>query len=285
MQKLKDQVVVVTGGGRGIGKAIVRACAMEGAKVAIAARSQKEVENTAAEIRAELKVEVIGVACDVASMDQVVNLMETARAKLGPIDGVVAAAGIYGAIGPFDQIPFDEWSKAIDVNLLGTARTIHAVVPEMKKRKRGKIVLFSGGGQNGIANFSAYTTGKGGIWRLTETLGEELAPFGIFLNALAPGNVNTQFLDDLLAAGPEKVGKDLYERSLKQKQQGAYPPEKAAKLAVHLLSDLAEGLYGRTLSAIWDDYENIRDNRAVSRSDLYTMRRVVTEDGGTRPPK
>ena len=280
---LKNQVVVVFGGGRGIGKAIAHACAKNGAKVALAARTLPEVEEVASELRRSYDTRVLALACDVASYEQVNNLIEETEKSLGPVQGMVCAAGIYGAIGPVDETSPEVWRQAIEVNLIGTFNCIHASVKSMKKRRSGQIVLFSGGGQGAIPNFSSYTASKGGIWRLTETVGAELEPFGIYVNAIAPGLVNTRFLDDLLVAGEEKVGRDLYQKSVKQKQEGGIPPEQAADLVLYLLSGESKNLSGKILSARWDDYRSIRDFDAVNKSDLYTAKRVVSADGGTRP--
>ncbi|MDR3607835.1 MAG: SDR family NAD(P)-dependent oxidoreductase [Oligoflexia bacterium] len=280
--KLQNQIILITGGGRGIGKTIGLACAREGAKVVLAARSKAQVEQAAADISKETGARVLGLACDVSNGAQIEALFSRIENELGTVTGLVCAAGIYGPIGPFETNSIEEWVHAVDVNLLGTARTVHRAISGMKARKGGHIVLFSGGGVAAFPNFSSYVTGKGGIWRFTETLGAELAPHGINVNCIAPGAVNTQFLEELLAAGPERVGKDFYEKSLRQKEEGGASPEKAAALAVYLLSDESTGLYGKNLSALWDDYRNIRDKAATSRSDLYTMRRVVTPEGGTR---
>jgi NAD(P)-dependent dehydrogenase (short-subunit alcohol dehydrogenase family) len=152
----------------------------------------------------------------------------------------------------------------------------------MKRRGEGRIILFSGGGQGALPNFTSYVASKGAILRFTETLGAELAPHGVFVNAISPGAVNTKFLDDLLAAGPSKVGEAVYQKSLKQRQEGGVPPEKAADLALYLLSPEATGLCGKNLSAVWDNYRDMKNPAALSQTDLYTMRRVVDERGGTR---
>jgi 3-oxoacyl-[acyl-carrier protein] reductase len=284
--KLKNQIVLVTGGGRGIGKSIALACAREGASVVVSARSAKEVEQCAFEITRETSkyngARALGLVCDVSSTEQVDQLFTRIEKELGTVTGLVCAAGIYGPIGSFETNPIDEWTRAVDINLFGTARAVHRAIPGMKNKKGGHIVLFSGGGVGAFANFSSYVTGKGGIWRLTETLGAELAPFGVNINCVSPGAVNTTFLKELLEAGPERAGRDVYERSLKQKEEGGSSPEKAAELAVYLLSDESTGLTGKNISALWDDYRAITDKLAASRSDIYTMRRVVTENGGTR---
>lgn len=280
---LKNRVVLVTGGGRGIGRSIALECARAGAHVGLIARTQAEIEDAAREIRAESKdTQVATWTANVADARAIQDAVIIIERSLGPIYGLVCAAGIYGAIGPIEETPPEEWRKAIDINLVGTYNSIYAVVRGMKQRKSGRIVLLSGGGQGPLPHFSAYLTSKGGIWRLGETLGAELAPFGIYINSIAPGAVNTRFLEELLQAGEARVGTDFFKKSLKQKEEGGVPAEKAAKLAVYFLSDRSRGLYGKMLSAVWDPYEDFRDLESLSKSDLFTYRRVVDSKGGTR---
>lgn len=279
---LKNRTIVVVGGGRGIGQAIALEVARTGANVIVAARTQSEIETTCKNILAE-GGQATAVPCDVRNIHSVEALLEQTQAQYGAPYGLVCAVGVYGPIGRFEENPFEAWEKAIDINLLGAARCVHRFIPAMKDANEGRIILFSGGGQEPIPRFSSYVSSKGGIWRLTETLGAELAPFNILLNAIAPGAVNTNFLETLLAAGPEKVGKDLYKRSLEQKEKGGVPPDKAANLALHLLSPDLKNLYGRTLSAVWDNFENFENCIEISESDRYAFRRVIHPDGGTRP--
>jgi NAD(P)-dependent dehydrogenase (short-subunit alcohol dehydrogenase family) len=133
--------------------------------------------------------------------------------------------------------------------------------------------LFSGGGQGALPNFSSYVTSKGAIWRLTETVAAEVLENQIYINAIAPGAVNTRFLDDLLKAGPEKVGEAFYRKALEQQKSGGVPPEKATELALYLLSEKSKGLSGKILSALWDPYPSFVDLDKITQSDLYTMRR------------
>src|SRR5205823_2071382 len=153
---------------------------------------------------------------------------------------------------------------------------IHAVVPGMKRRRAGRIILFSGGGQGPLPRRTSYAASKGAIWRLTESLGAELAPSGVFVNAIAPGAVNTRFLTDLLAAGPERAGTEAHKEALKQQVTGGVPAERAVDLALYLMSEASAGLSGRVISAVWDKYRDWRNPEAISATDQYTMKRVVT---------
>jgi NAD(P)-dependent dehydrogenase (short-subunit alcohol dehydrogenase family) len=275
-----NKTIVITGGGRGIGRTIALHLAKIGYPVVVAARSDSDLKETSQRL-SDLTQNFLAVPCDVTQVDQVQALFQKAQ-QLGPLYGLICAAGIYGPIGPFVENDFHEWEKALDINLKGTALTVHCAFPHLKNRGEGRVVLFSGGGQGPLPNFSSYVTAKGAIWRFTETVGGELAAHQIYLNAMAPGAVNTKFLDDLLAAGPDKVGKVFYDRAMAQKANGGQPPAKAAELCEYLMSDSARGLWGKTLSAIWDDYKSLQNLEALSATDLFQVRRVVNPQGGTR---
>lgn len=280
---LAGRVVIVSGAGRGIGKAIALACADAGAHVVLASRTQRELDAVQEEIHAAGRGACDTRICDVAQQADVQHLVAWTEGEVGPPYGLVLAAGIYGPIGHLTDVPMDAWKQAIDVNLLGPVMAMAAVLPGMKKRQEGRIVLFSGGGQNALPGFSAYVAGKGAVIRLTETVAAEVASDKVYVNAIAPGAVNTRFLDDLLQAGPQRAGAELYRKALEQKAQGGVPAGKAADLALFLLSPQSAGLYGKTLSAVWDDYHGLQDMQALSKTDLFTWRRVVGADGGTRP--
>lgn len=280
---LQRRHVLVTGGARGIGLSIALAAKKAGAAVTVLARSEPDLEFAQRELQLiRPDVRALALRCDVSSEHEVKAQFANAVAEQGPIYGLICAAGVYGALGAFRDVEFSEWQKTIDINLIGTARSIHCALPHMVSADGARIILFSGGGQGPMPNFSDYVTSKGAIWRLTETLGAELAPQKIFVNAVAPGAVNTRLLDDLLEAGPDRIGRDVYEKSLKQKEAGGQSSEKAAELCLYLLSEKATGLYGKTISAVWDSYHDLKNLDQTSQSDLFCYRRVVDEKGNTR---
>jgi 3-oxoacyl-[acyl-carrier protein] reductase len=156
------------------------------------------------------------------------------------------------------------------------------VLPAFRARGAGKIVNLSGGGATApLPRLSAYAASKAAVVRFTETLAEELRGTGVDVNAVAPGALNTRLLDEVLEAGPEKVGKAFYERSLKQKAEGGAPLEKGAALCAFLLSTESDGITGRLLSAVWDPWAELPARRAeLEKSDIYTLRRIVPKDRG-----
>jgi NAD(P)-dependent dehydrogenase (short-subunit alcohol dehydrogenase family) len=281
MSVLKDRHIFITGGGRGIGQTIALDCKKNGAKVSLIARSPDDLANTE-KLLSEIPGEHLVLKADVTNAVELEKAMDQSVQKLGPLTGLVAAAGIYGEIGRFHEANFDEWLKGLEINLVGTARSVHLAVPRFKKGARNKIVLFSGGGQGPAPYFSSYATSKGGVSRFTETVGAELDEVGIDTNGIAPGPVNTKFLDDLLATSKNKISPAVYEKALKQKEQGGQPPEKAADLCRWLLSSASDGLWGKTLSAVWDPYLEFKNLPELSRKDLFQVRRVVDDQGNTR---
>jgi NAD(P)-dependent dehydrogenase (short-subunit alcohol dehydrogenase family) len=119
------------------------------------------------------------------------------------------------------------------------------------------------------------------VVRLTETLAEELREDRIDVNAVAPGPLNTRFLDQVLAAGPEKTGREVHERALRQREEGGAPLAKGAALATFLASARSDGITGRLLSAVWDDWERLPERReALAAGDVFTLRRIVPRDRG-----
>ncbi len=275
MPKLADKVALITGGSRGIGKEIAKAFLEEGARVCIAARDREELKQAREDLQKYGEVEFCPL--DVARAGDIKAAVETTLKLFEKIDVLVNAAGIYGPIGPSEEVSFEDWKKTFEINLFGTFRMIQEVIPHMKVQKSGKIINFSGGGDSPLPRFSAYHASKGAVVRLTETIAAEVKEFGIDVNCFAPGAVNTKFLDEALAAGEEKVGRERYEKLLKQKAEGGVSPEKSAALCVFLASDASNGLSGRFLSAVWDEYDKWgpKEIADIMKSDRFTLRRKV----------
>jgi NAD(P)-dependent dehydrogenase (short-subunit alcohol dehydrogenase family) len=278
--KLKGKVTIVTGAGRGIGKAIALAFAEEGADVIVVSRNLSEVEETAAQIKA-LGRRALALRADVSKKEEVACTVDSAIKEFGGIDILVNNAGIQGPIGPMVGNDIERWVETINVNLIGTFLCTKAVLPFMIERRQGKIINLSGGGATSPRPyFSAYASSKAAVVRLTETLAEELKPYNIQVNAIAPGAVNTRLLDEVLEAG-EVVGKQELTKAIKQKQEGGVPPEKVAELAVFLASSKSDGLSGRLISLLWDSWREIPKHLSdIMSSDIYTMRRIIPKDRG-----
>lgn len=278
---------IITGASRGLGRAIACAYAKEGASVLLVARDEellREVGDEVTQLAVGRQQRVHVIRADVADPEDCAVVVRRAREAFGEVTVLVNNAGVYGPMGNIETVPWDEWVHAIQINLFGTVLMSREVIPLMREKAYGKIVNLSGGGATApLPGISAYAASKAAVVRMTETLAVELRESRIDVNAIAPGALNTRLLDQVLAAGPEKVGNDFYQRSLNQRDQGGTPLDKAASLAVFLGSAESDGVTGRLLSAVWDDWHALPERReTLARSDIYTLRRIVPEDRGLK---
>jgi NAD(P)-dependent dehydrogenase (short-subunit alcohol dehydrogenase family) len=283
--KLKNLNALITGASQGLGKVIAEHFLREGANVVICARSEKDLAATCSELAGKYPGQkVLSKTCDVANEIQVNELTAFAIRELGPVQALVLNAGIYGPMGPTETVSLEEWRRAIDINLFGVLLPCRAVIPHFKKAGRGKIVVLSGGGAtNPLPNISSYAASKAAVVRLMETLAEELREFHVDVNALAPGALATRLVDDVLAAGPEKVGAAFFEKNKTWKEKGAVPLDLGASLAVYLASAESDGITGKLISAQWDPWKDLQQHRDdLAKSDIYCLRRIVPEDRGKK---
>jgi 3-oxoacyl-[acyl-carrier protein] reductase len=280
--KLKNLNALITGGSQGLGKVIAEHFLREGANVTLCARNEKELFATRDELAKKFPAQkVVAKTCDVSGEAEVNTLVDFAVRELGTLEALVLNAGIYGPMGATEEVSLDEWRRAMDINLYGVLLPCRAVIPHFKKAGRGKIVVLSGGGAtNPLPNISSYAASKAAVVRLMETLAEELKPFHVDVNAIAPGALATRLVDEVLAAGPEKVGAAFYEKNKQWKEKGATPPELGARLAVYLASAQSDGITGKLISAQWDPWEKLHEFRADLNGDIYALRRIVPKDRG-----
>ena len=273
---LENKVAIITGGARGIGKAVAISFIQEGAKVIIVARTKKEVRATEKKLR-KLSSKAVGIVADISKKRGVEKVVKKTLENFQTIDILVNCAGVQKPIGKFWQIDIVKWQENININLIGTALCCQLVLPIMIKNKKGKIINFSGGGATSPRpNFSAYACAKTAIVRLTEIIALEVKKYNIDVNAIAPGAVNTRMLEEVIEAG-KKAGEELAE-ALKRNKAGGTPPELAAELAVFLASEESNGLTGKLISAVWDRWKDFKKiKKQLNSSSLYTLRRV---DGG-----
>ena len=280
---LVGRKAIVTGANRGFGLEVARQFLAVGADVAVGARDEAILKREVAALAGVGRGgRIVGRRLDVGSESDARAFVEWAIAELGHVDVLVNNAGVYGPMGGIESVDWAEWAKAIEINLLGSVAMVRAVLGHMKLRRRGAIIQVSGGGAtNPLPGISAYAASKAAVVRFAETLALEVKDFGIDVNSIAPGALNTRLLDEVLAAGPAKVGKDFYDRALLQKQNGGVPLAKGAELAVFLASDAARGITGRLISAVWDKWEAWPDHLGeLAASDVYTLRRITGRDRG-----
>ncbi|NJD01709.1 MAG: SDR family oxidoreductase [Ruminiclostridium sp.] len=201
---LKDKVAVVTGAGRGIGKAIAIAYAMAGANIVCAARTVKEIEETAKEI-SDKGGRALAVKTDVTRTKSVNNMFERAVEHFGGVDILVINAGANYDRKTIENSNLDDWKRTIDINLFGAYYCAHSVIPFLKQRGTGKIITIGSGlAHRGYAGGSAYSCSKAGLWMLTRILAQELMEYKISVNELIPGPVQTS-IDSNAGTSDSKV--------------------------------------------------------------------------------
>jgi 3-oxoacyl-[acyl-carrier protein] reductase len=282
---LAGRSALITGANQGLGRAIATSFVRAGASVLLVARGEDLLRQTAEELAPLATLPGQRALClrgDVASPESCAAVVRRGLEWLPDLNVLVNNAGVYGPLGRLEEVD-GNWMEAVQINLFGTVHMCRALIPHFRRRRYGKIINLSGGGVGAAAlpRISAYACSKAAVVRLTETLAEELRDARVDINAIAPGALNTRLLDQLLQAGPERVGKDLYERSMKQRDSGGVPLEKGAELTVFLASAASDGITGRLLSAVWDDWAGLPQRReALAKSDVYTLRRIVPEDRG-----
>ncbi|MBJ7339121.1 SDR family oxidoreductase [Mycolicibacterium sp.] len=282
--RLDGLAAVVTGGSQGFGLAVAEAFLTEGADVLVCARGEDELDSAVASLtqKADANRKIASVVADVSRPEHAERVVRTAVDAFGRVDVLVNNAGVYGPMGVIEDVDWGDWTRAIEINLMGTVLPCRAVLPHMKRAGRGTIINLSGGGATApLPRMSAYAASKAAVVRFTETLAEELRDDGIDVNAVAPGALNTRLLDEVLEAGPARVGFEFYEKSLQQKKNGGASLGKGAALCVFLASEASKGLTGKLISALWDPWENLPARVSeLATNDVYTLRRIVPKDRG-----
>lgn len=240
--QLHGRVALVTGGSRGIGRAVVERLAGMGSHVVVNYRTDKDAADAAVASAVAKGVEALAVQGDVAKLTDATRIAQAAFERFKRLDILVCNAGIWEG-APVDEMPEAVWDKTMQINLRGTWTICRAAVPIMKQQRFGRIVLVtSTAGQRGEANFSNYAASKGGQIAFTKSLASELAGFGINVNAVAPGWVDTDMTTDVLdEGGREAIARTIPVGKVATADDIALP-------IVFLCSDWARHITGEVLN-------------------------------------
>jgi NAD(P)-dependent dehydrogenase (short-subunit alcohol dehydrogenase family) len=257
---------VVTGGGRGIGRAVALRLAREGAPVAVLARSAAELAETVAMIEADdgrAHAETV----DVTDADAVARAFENVTAQFGPIELLVNNAGTAHALGPVWEVELDSWWGDIETSVRGAFLCTRAALAKMLERRRGRVInMVSYVAARPSPNLSGYAAGKAALVSLTEALAAETRPFGLAVFAVTPGHVRTAMVRHMLES-------DAGRRWLPEVGASTpLDPERAAELVAFLASGRADQLSGRLLHALDDVQALAARADEIVRDDLYVVR-------------
>jgi len=250
---LTDKIALITGGGRGIGRAIAEAFARAGASVALLARTESEIEQVAAELQQTYQVVTMCRACDVADAASVARAFADVADTFGTgINILVNNAGIAES-APFVQTDDELWQRHLAINLTGTFYCTRAALPAMLARGWGRIInIASIAGKTGAPYIAAYAASKHGVLGLTRSLALEVATKGVTVNAICPGYVDTDMTTRALERIEAKTGRSATDalEAIKRMspQQRLITPAEVAALALLLASDEGRGINGQAIN-------------------------------------
>ena len=268
--RLAGQTALVTGAGRGLGRAIAMNLAAEAAAVVVIARSTTDVDETVALIQ-HSGGQAMGVAMDVTDLTTFERTVATTVETFGPVNLLVNNAGVISPLGPAWQVPMSEWWRLMETNVRGPMNGAHAVLPAMTAARSGRIVnIVSGLGLQSVENVSAYATSKAALIRLTEALAIEAADYGVTVFAVDPGYMTTSMSHYLSYS---EAGRQWTPQAASIFGTPAHVPvERAAGLVATLATGVADQLTGRFLT-VWDDIDDLaRRADDIRAEDLYAMR-------------
>jgi NAD(P)-dependent dehydrogenase (short-subunit alcohol dehydrogenase family) len=268
---LTGQVAIVTGGGRGIGRAIAQGLVRAGAAVAVVARTESQLAETVRLIE-EDGGRAIGKPGDVTDADRMRQVVTETERDLGPVDLLVGNAGVIGPLGSAWELDPDEWWRTIDINLRGTFLIASNVLPGMVARGTGRIVVVaSGAGTIPIAGGTGYVISKCAVIRLAEVLALETEQHGIRVFSLNPGFVRTALSEELARSRWDREdNQGGFTRLLAEGR--TLPSERAAQLVVFLASGQADALSGCFLGVHQDIRALVAQADHVRQKELLTLR-------------
>lgn len=271
MRTLKDQGVLITGAGRGIGKRLALGFAQAGARVGLVSRSQAELDATKLEIE-HAGGAALRLRADVRDLEQLSAAVDRMRVVFGGVQVLIAAAAVQGPIGPFLEGKPKQWWEVLETNVLGVMHACRAVLPPMIERRSGKIIVLSGpGAAEGRPNFAPLAASKAAVARLVETLAEEVRDHNVQVNALSPGETYTSMTDEIIQAGLKAGAKDL-EEAERVRITGGVSPERQIQLALFLASERSNHVSGKLID-VGDDWKRLEHGNINPAA--YTLRRVT----------
>ncbi|HIC89635.1 MAG TPA: SDR family oxidoreductase [Anaerolineae bacterium] len=245
MNRLCGQVAIVTGAGRGVGRAVALELARRGADVVVVSRTEAEALLTKVKIQ-ELGQRAVASRTDVSDPVAVERMVALTLAEFGHIDILINNAGVIAPIAPAEQCDPEAWSRNIDINLKGPFYVSNAVIPHMRRQGRGVIInVGSSAAHQIITGWSAYSAAKAGLYRFTQILAAEVEPYGIRVLSVRPGAADTSMQEEIRSAPEKLFGRENLERFRRKYEEGRlFPPDVPARMITWACTQEASDLTG-----------------------------------------
>lgn len=286
LMNLSSKKVFISGGSRGIGFEFAKTLLNVGAYIAFCGRDEDQVLRSRKELEKILvpnsNRKIFSYVADIGNKYEVEKLKDLVSSELGVIDALICNAAVIGPIGSFLENDLNSWESALNINLMGSIFLIHKFLPMMIENGGGKIIQISGGGATSpLPNLSSYAASKTAVIRFVETLALECKDLNIDINAVAPGVQKTRINEKIIEAGPELIGKALYDAAIAKSFSKGDSTQKVCDLIKFLVSDKSNGITGKLISAEWDNWVEWPNHISeLQDSKLYTLRRIVARDLG-----
>ncbi|MFA4848378.1 MAG: SDR family oxidoreductase [Methanoregula sp.] len=275
-------LVVITGATRGLGRLVAEKFWLAGDDLVLIARHEPELKKIADDllISRQRDQQIHFFAADLSNLIQIPTLIDTIQRIAGNPDILINNAAIQGPIGPLHVNNWTDWQDCLNVCLLAPVQFCRGFLPSMIAKRYGRIVNISGGGATAPRpNFSSYATAKCGIVRFSETLAQEVSPYGITVNCVAPGPMKSRLTETILDAGIEYAGSSEIKNAQRTDNENPHSEKRAADLVHFLTTDICNEINGKLISALWDPWEKLPDIAQDIRSnDVYTLRRILPKE-------
>jgi NAD(P)-dependent dehydrogenase (short-subunit alcohol dehydrogenase family) len=266
---LRNAPVLITGAGRGIGKRLALGFARAGARVGILGRNQAELEATKIEIE-HAGCTALRLRADVCKYSEMQTAVARMVSEWGPVEALIANAGIVGPVGPFASQDPAQWREVIETNLFGVMNSVHTVLSTMVERRKGKVLIITGtGASQPRPLFAPYAASKTALIRFAESVAEEVRESNVQVNCFFPGQAYTSMTDDILRASDLLSDVELQE-ARNVRLTGGLPPDKQIQLALFLCSERSNHLTGKLIE-IGDNLKKLEEDN--TRPEAYTLRR------------